>query len=292
MNQDECIKDGSSVDLNCAQPEESDSEMVSNSNLSVTPKIVYSDSAGSDNNENTSSVSQDSTQAFYIDIQESSTETDDSISSGTRPTWQNLSSSPKDISDSSHESDDIGLEKDVATKSLQLPGLRIVEPRKSKRVINQATLAQAALSAVLETEESPSSDQWFEGENKGFSSKERKPDSFDNRTTRVKEPVNQRMLEPSTQLPKASGSVTRVKSADLSVVNSSINSDVMPVISDHAKKKALGHSRSKSDHIRASRSRKQVRVKETEQQKEKSSSLGEYPKLSTSLPANSGLFFM
>ena len=198
--------------------------------------------------------------------------------------------SPKDFLGSSPESSESSPGKEAnATKSLNLRGLQIVEPRKNKRGINQATLAQAALSAVLESEESPSSEQWFEGGNKGVFPKERGPISNDNNINKVRDPIKQILSESST-LPRYKGSenTTRAANADLSIVNSSINSDVQPVISDHEKKKALGHSRSKSDQIQDSKTRKQVMIKEPNEEREKSSSLGEPPKLSSSLPTSSG----
>lgn len=290
LNQEECSKDSSVNGKNFGQLEGADNEMVANEVFSVTPKIAYSDSAGSDIIENVSMISQGSPRGIYFDTQESPIEIDDSRSSDSQLTGQNFSISPKDLSGSSSESNE-GSKETNATKSLNLPGLRIVEPRKNKRGINQVTLAQAALSAVLETEESPSSEQWFEGSNKGVFPRER-GHTNDNNISKIRDPIDQIFTEPST-LPmyKGSGNPARTTNADLSIVNSSINSDVKPVISYHEKKKAFGHSRSKSDQIRDSRTRKHVLIKEPEERREKSSSLGESPKLSSSLPASSGQYY-
>ena len=262
---------------------------------SVTPKIVYSDSAGSDSNNETVGVSsQDSPRGLYIDIQGSPIEIDDN-SSDPHTTSQNLSSSPKDSSSSSPESNEGFVTREnmiAARQHLHLHGLRIVEPKKSKRGINQATLAQAALSAVLETEETPSLEQWFEGESKGSLSRERRSSSFDDiLVIRRKEPDQQincaEMSSKPSTLPRSKNSENITRTI-VSLANTSINAENRPIVSDYELKKARGHTRSKSDQIRTTRIGKELLTKEPEIKKEHSTSLGEPPKLSTSLPASSG----
>jgi ribosomal protein L16 Arg81 hydroxylase len=158
----------------------------------------------------------------------------------------------------------------LAREKMRLKQLKLVESKKRKRNIDQGTLAQVALSVVMEKDERSSSpSDWFDG--KAFTN-ERRSSSL-NEVNTSKDDEIEKHLENDIYLINRTGNENR---------NGAF------ISSDYKSKKAIGHTRSKSAGNSLLKSTKrQLSLKETTRVPitvvPESQS-----RLSSSLPENSG----
>ena len=162
----------------------------------------------------------------------------------------------------------------LVKEKLHLSGLKLVDSKNRNRNIDQSTLAQVALSVVMEGDErcaSPSS-CWFEGDT---CTQRRRTTSLNEADLSPQE--KQLEIETTRDLNRTS--------------QDSIDSLVST--SDYKSKKALGHTRSKSDGTTLIKTTtRQHSVKEIPRAKEQARHVPEsQSRLSSSLPESSGIIY-
>lgn len=164
----------------------------------------------------------------------------------------------------------------LAREKLNLKRLKLVEPKKTKRNIDQGTLAHVALSVVMESDErSGSPSDWFDGGNA----------LTNNRRSSSLNEVDIARNGESEKYFKQEHRKTGLTGNE--------NKNVGYMSSDYKSKKAIGHTRSKSDGTSLLKSTKrQLSLQETSRTSKPIYSNPEsQSRLSSSLPENSGTEF-
>lgn len=167
-------------------------------------------------------------------------------------------------------------------------GVQLVQSKRKTRGINKATLAQAALSAVMETEEPSSSPVGSCSFHKLRRTSSLNDNLFRGETS-SSEAVKDGGTSKSPTLPPRGASNGR-NSNEPSRIDDSRRRPVVSAISDHQTKKLIGHSRSKSEQLGMTKSKKQVVFAEPNEEKaRRSGSFSDVqPRLGSSLPSQSG----
>ncbi|XP_032218537.1 run domain Beclin-1-interacting and cysteine-rich domain-containing protein isoform X2 [Nematostella vectensis] len=246
--------------------------------------IAYSDSGGSEREEFESIATQCKNGKKSDN---DSSDTEDELDFSTENNGKDLSSSPQIVNNEFMNIQELKL----ARERLKLQGFKAVQP---KRKISQVTLAQAALSVVLEKEErSPSPSQWFDAE--GFLNTKRSTSLNNVHSSENFTGILQ--SQKSSTLPDTRTKRKSVCQEDLVDGTVCIGEPSSRVLSEFEIKKAIGHNRSKSDQIGLNKMRK-IQVESMEElpnerlrSNSDSNSEESVVRLSSSLPSNSVSFY-
>lgn len=200
---------------------------------------------------------------------------------------QNFSYLPKHISDPSNKSKSEQTVRERKELTLPLQGLTAFGPSKIGHNV-RATLAYAALSAVMEGDEAGNFPvQWFDGHDEDQFHKLRRAASTgslsDNFLHSNSETVSDNGMLETSSLP-----IIQSRSCDKNI------SSTTESVTDYQMKKALGHSRSKSDQIGLPKFQKHESLIERPRRGEieKQNSFSGVSRLSSSLPSTSGKYLI
>jgi len=144
----------------------------------------------------------------------------------------------------------------LAKEKLQIKELKLTDSKKRKHNIDQGTLAQVALTAVMEGDERCSSPTscWFEG-NSTCSQRKRSSSSSDSDLKDLENKDDESKIQDNKHTSQHSldsfmDSNLKIGSLDNKRTSQHSLDSIIPLKSDHRSIKARGHSRSRSDGTR------------------------------------------